>query len=177
MPHMIIGLAAVSLMVSISVIDVPAAEPDIRTNAESFLKKAAEAQLVEIELGLLVTQRAQNDRVKEFAVQMADDHMRASRQLEELASKKGVTLPPGLSQEQKRSVDELSLLSGHAFDRAYMSYIIRHHADNAEEFGRDAKTLQDPDARQWAASILPLVEAHRDKAHSIKYSLQTNPLK
>lgn len=177
MPHKIIGLVAVLLTVAILVVGVQAAEPDIKGNAQSFLKKAAEAQLVEIELGLLATQRAQNDRVKAFAVQMAEEHMKASRQLEELASKKGVTLPPGLSQEQKRSVNELSQLSGHAFDRAYMSYIIRHHADNIEEFGRDAQTLQDLDARQWASSMLPLVEAHRERAHSIKYSLQTNPVK
>lgn len=177
MPYRIIGLAAVLLMVAILVFGVQAAEPDIKANAQSFLKKAAEAQMVELEVGLLATQRAQNDRVKEFAVQMTEDHMKASRQLEELASKKGVTLPAGLSEEQKRSVDELSLLSGHAFDRAYMSYIILHHADNVEEFGRDVQRLQDLDARQWASLMLPLVEAHREKAHSIMHSLQTNPVK
>lgn len=63
--------------------------------------------------------------MKEFAAQMADEHMKISRQLEELASKKGVTLPPGLNQEHKRRVDELSQLSGHVFDRTYLSYIMR----------------------------------------------------
>jgi len=177
MPRRIIDLAAVLLMVSISVVCVHAAERDVKGSAESFLIKAAEAQLVEIAMGVLVTQRGENERVKEFAAQMAADHMKASRQLEELASKKGVTLPPGLSGGQRRSINELSLLSGHAFDRAYLSYIIQHHADNVEEFGRDAKTLQDLDARQWASSILPLVEAHREKARSVQYSLQTRPIK
>ena len=177
MPHMLIVLLTVWCLVSISVAGAPAAEPDIKTHVESFLMKAAEAQLVEIAMGVLVTQRGENERVKEFAAQMAADHMKASRQLEELASKKGVTLPPGLNQGQKRSVNELSLLSGHAFDRAYMSFIIQHHADNIEEFGRDAERLQDLDAKQWASSILPVVEAHREKARSVKNLMQTTPAK
>lgn len=177
MLHMTIGLAAVSFAVSLWVAGVQAAGPGIKANAESFLKKAAEAQLVEIALGLLVTQHAVNDRVKEFATQMADEHMNISRQLEELASKKGVTLPPGINPEHKQRMDELSHLSGHAFDRTYLSYVIQHHENNVEEFGLDAKTLEDLDAKQWIASILPRIQTHREKALSLKNSLQTTPYK
>jgi putative membrane protein len=172
---MIISLIVIVLMASLSARVVQAAEPKVTANTDSFLKKAAEEQLIEIALGLLVAQRAKNDRVKDYAVQMAADHMKLSRQLEELAAKKGVKLPPGLNPEHKQKVDELSQLSGHAFDRTYMSYIIRHHENNVEEFGKDAKTLQDLDAKQWVDLTLPLFQTHREKAISIKNSLQTTP--
>lgn len=173
----IVGLVTLLCLVSLLVAGAQAAEPRHKAHADSLLKKAAEAQLVEIALGLLVSQRAVNTRVKEFATQMADEHMKISRQLEELASKKGVTLPPGINSEHKQKMDELTHLSGHAFDRTYLSYIIQHHEHNVEEFAQDAKTLEDLDAKQWISSMLPLIETHREKALSLKYSLQTNPYK
>jgi putative membrane protein len=174
MPRMIISLIVIVLMASLTARVVQAA-PEVTANTDSFLTKAAEEQLIEIALGLLVAQRARNGRVKDYAAQMAADHMKLSRQLEELAAKKGVKLPPGLNPEHKQKVDELSQLSGHAFDRTYLSYIIRHHEDNVQEFGKDAKTLQDLDAKQWVDLTLPLFQAHREKAISIKNSLQTTP--
>ena len=49
-----------------------------KTDAQSFLEKAAEGQQIEISLGQLATQRAQSERVKEFGAQMAEDHKKAS---------------------------------------------------------------------------------------------------
>jgi putative membrane protein len=66
-------------------------------------------------------------------------------------------------------------LFGHAFDRAYLSYILEDHESVVEEFQRRTKTLQDQDIKQWIASILPTLQTHQEKAHLVKYSLQTNP--
>ena len=146
-----------------------------KTDAQSFLEKAAEGQQIEISLGQLATQRAQSERVKEFGAQMAEDHKKASQQVEELAMKGGMKLSPGLSEERMVKVNRLSQLFGHAFDRAYLSYILEDHETIVEEFQRRAKTMQDQDIKQWIASILPTLQTHQEKAHQVKYSLQTNP--
>ena len=115
------------------------------------------------------------DVVKEFGQQMVDDHKKAGQQVEQLAMKDGVQLSAGVNQEHKQRVNELSQLAGHAFDRAYMNYILQNHETTVEEFQREAKTVQDQDIKQWIISIVPILEAHREKARQVKYSLQTNP--
>ena len=146
-----------------------------KTDAQSFLEKAAEGQQIEISLGQLAAQRAVNERVKDFGQQMVEDHKKDSQQVEQLALKGGVQLSPGVSEEHKHKVNKLSQLSGHAFDRAYIDYILEDHEATVAEFQLRVKTIQDEGIKQWIASTLPTLQTHREKAHQVKYSLQTNP--
>ncbi|WHZ25921.1 MAG: hypothetical protein OJF51_000716 [Nitrospira sp.] len=147
----------------------------VKTDAQSFLEKAAEGQQIEISLGQLAVQRAVNERVKDLGQQMVEVHKKSSQQVELLAMKGGVQLSPGVSEEHKQQVNKISQLSGHAFDRAYIDYILEDHETTVEEFRRRVNTIQDEDIKQWIASTLPALQTHREKAHQVKYSLQTNP--
>jgi len=142
---------------------------------QSFLNRAAEEVQVEISLGQLAVQRSINTQVKEFGQHMVEDHKKASQQLELLALKQGVKLSPGKKHEHQQKLEELSHLSGHAFDREYMDYSIRDHETTVEEFRRRIGSVEDEDIKQWIILLLPILEGHREKAHQVKYSLQTNP--
>lgn len=146
-----------------------------KTDAQSFLEEAAEGQQIEISLGQLAAQRAVNERVKDFGQEMVEDHKKSSQQVEQLAMKCGVQLFPGVSEEHKQKVNKISQLSGHAFDRAYIDYILEDHETTMDEFQRRVSTIQDVGIKQWITSTLPSLQAHREKAHQVKYSLQTNP--
>jgi putative membrane protein len=154
---------------------LPVAAQGSPSDVHSILEKAAEGQQIEISLGQLAAQRAVNERVKDFSRQMVEDHKKGSQQVEQLAMKGGVKLAPGASEEHKQKVNKLSQLSGHAFDRAYMDYIIEDHESTVDEFQRLVRTVQDEGVKQWIASTLPTLQTHRDKAREVKYSLQTNP--
>jgi putative membrane protein len=106
---------------------------------------------------------------------MVEDHKKVRREAEQLASKHQVPLPTKLTPEHKQKVDELSRLSGHEFDRAYMNVSLHNHETSLEEFQRHVDTMRYPDLREWFTSTLPLIKAHRDQARSVKSSLQTNP--
>jgi putative membrane protein len=141
----------------------------------SVLNKAAVEVQVEISLGQLAAQRASNKEVREFGQQMVEDHKKVGQQVELLALKHGITLSPGEDHEHHKKLEELSRLSGHAFDREYMDYSIRDHESTLEAFQRRAQIVQDQDIKQWISLLLPILEGHREKAHRVKYSLQTNP--
>lgn len=175
----IIGFAAGAALLFTPVIAVGGAGPDALTATSSFLNRVAEEQQLEISLGQLATQRAGSPRVKEFGAHMVEEHTKVSQQLEQLADKEGVRLSPGLSQEhkQQQEADELSRLFGHAFDRAYMNYALQHHETTVEEFAQRVKTLHHQDIAQWMTLTLPILEAHREQALQVKYSLQTNPIR
>ena len=146
-----------------------------KADARLLLEKAAEGQQIEISLGQLASERAVNDRVKDFGQQMVEDHKKSSQQVEQLALKGGVRLSPGVSDEHRQKVNRLSQLSGHAFDSAYLDFILEDHETTVEEFQRLGKTIGDEGIKQWIASTLPTLQTHRDRARQVKYSLQTNP--
>ena len=148
---------------------------DPKADTQTFLTIAAEEQQVAIALGQLAAQRAKNEKVKEFGSNMVEAHKKVRREAEQLASKHQVPLSAKLTLEDKKKVDELSQMSGHEFDRAYMNLTLANHEKTLEEFQHYVKTMRYPDLREWFTSTLPALRAHRDQARLVKNSLQTNP--
>ena len=155
--------------------DPTGAKLDPKADTQTFLTIAAEEQQVAIALGQLAAQRAKNDRVKEFGSKMVEDHKKVRREAEEWASKHQVPLAAKLTPEDKQKVDDLSQLSGHEFDRAYMNFALQNHETTLEQFHQHLETMRYPDLREWFTSMLPVLKAHRDQAKLVKNSLQTNP--
>jgi len=69
----------------------------IASDDKSFVMKAAEAGMSEVEMGQLALQQASNEEVKRFAQRMVDDHSKANTELMQLAQSKGITLPASTS--------------------------------------------------------------------------------
>jgi putative membrane protein len=60
---------------------------------EKFVKEAAKSGMMEVQMGNLGVQKAQNEQVKQFAQKLLTDHTRANQELKQFASTKGLTLP------------------------------------------------------------------------------------
>jgi putative membrane protein len=144
---------------------------DTTSSAESFIEKAAERQQVEIVLGQLAAERAGDAQVKQFGAQMVEDHQKANKEVEQLASKEGVQLPMSVTGKHKDKKEKISQLSGKEFDRAYMTYMLRDHAKDVKEFERGAHALKNPQIRQWAEGTLPVLKQHLQKARQIASSI------
>ncbi len=147
---------------------------DPKSTIQEFLQKAAEGQQVEIAFGQLAAERAGAEEVKEFAVQMMDDHRKTSVEIRQLASKEGVTLPGELTGKHKNKKEEFARLSGTDFDRAYMRYMLRDHMKDVKEFERSAKAIKDPQVQRWAEGTLPLLKQHLRKAQQVASSIGMN---
>jgi putative membrane protein len=170
----VIGLTTAAAVATVPATGVQGAEQELRPYTHAFLKKAAEMQQAQISLALLVDGRAANNRVKQFGEQMIQHHKRMIQEVQRLASEKGVQLPPELSDEHKQKLKELTQLSGHAFDREYMDYILRDHQIDVNEFEESMQRVEDPAVLHWTYRTLPMLRAHVEDARWIKQSLQTN---
>ena len=148
---------------------------DSKGDTQTYLGISAEEQQVAIALGQLAAQRAKNEQVKKFGSKMVEDHKKVRREAEQLASKHQVPLDTKLTPEDKQKVDELSQLSGHEFDRAYMNFAEHNHEATLEEFRHHVNTLKYPDLREYFTSTLPLLESHLEQARQVKSALQKNP--
>lgn len=135
-----------------------------------FLTTAATDGMAEVELGKLAAQKATNPDVKQFADRMVQDHSKANKQLMDLASTKGITVPKNVDPKHKQTIDRLSKLSGAKFDQAYMDQMVKDHNKAVSEFEKEAKSGKDKDVADFAANELSTLKDHLDTAKTINKS-------
>lgn len=134
---------------------------------KSFAMKAADGGMAEVELGRLATQKASNDRVKQFGQKMVDDHTKANNDLKQAASQEGIELPADTSAKHKKIAEKLSGLSGAAFDKAYMNQMVKDHNQDVKEFEKASKASGDSPVKKFAESTLPTLKDHQRMAKEI----------
>src|ERR1043166_5421213 len=131
-----------------------------------FIKDAAAGGLMEVQLGKLAAEKAASPQVKEFGKKMEQDHSKANKELQKLASTKNVQIPHELEGKQKSTYDRLAKLSGDRFDREYMTTMIDDHKDDVDKFKKEAEKANDPDVKSFASKTLPTLEQHLEMAQS-----------
>ncbi|MCE0482907.1 MAG: DUF4142 domain-containing protein [Methylacidiphilales bacterium] len=139
---------------------------------KTFLVKAAEGGMAEVELGKLAQQNASSPDVKQFGARMVDDHSKANADLKSLADKKGITVPTQLDARHQASVDHLRQLSGPAFDRAYVKAMVKDHEKDASEFRNASTEAQDPDVKAFAGNTLKVIESHLSDVKNLQNKVQ-----
>jgi len=127
---------------------------------KTFMTKAAQGGMEEVELGKLAASNASNADVKTFGQRMVDDHSKANDQLKQVAQGKGVTLPTDVNKMQRKDIDKLSKLNGEAFDRAYMKMMVSDHKKDVAEFKKESKSGKDADVKSFASTTLPTLQDH-----------------
>jgi putative membrane protein len=129
---------------------------------ESFFKAAGEGGLAEVAAGKLAESKATSALLKDFGGMMVKDHTTADVKLWHVAADKGVKMPTTPSVEEAAAAERLKLLSGEAFDKAYIKGQIDAHRDTVALFKKEIASGHDQDARQFAQATLPTVQAHLD---------------
>ena len=134
---------------------------------KNFWTDAAQSGMAEVALGNLGRQKAQSDKVKQFAQQMVTDHSAVNAELKSAASGKNVTLPADLSIKQRSTYDKLNGLSGTDFDREFMKVMVKDHQTAVKLFEKQSRNDADADAKSFAAKHLPALQSHLQMAQSI----------
>jgi putative membrane protein len=163
---------------------------------EKFIKDACKGGHIEVQMGKLGVQKAQNSEVRQFAQKLVDDHTKANTELKELAARKGCTLPEpqdrisGISDDADRTQvrektdadrshgkDEaefkaewkkLENASGAEFDRQYVHMTVKCHEKGVKEFEKVSQGTGDADVKAFAAKTLPTLREHLQAAKSLQ---------
>jgi putative membrane protein len=158
MKGMLVGLA----------LTIPLAAFAADSNPDAtFYKHAAEGGIAEVEMGNLAMQKSTNQSVKDFGAMMVKDHSAANEKLKAVAASKKMPLPTSASIGQMATRTKLEVLSGDTFDKSYIKDMIEDHKEDIAEFKKEAASGQDPDAKAFAATTLPTLQAHLKKIQSI----------
>src|SRR3954464_10731463 len=143
-------------------------------NDNTFVTKAAQGGLAEVELGKLAVEKGSSDQVKQFGQRMVDDHGKANDELKTLAQQKNITVPTDMGAKEKALRDRLVKLSGAAFDRAYMSAMLSDHKKDVGEFRTESTSSKDADVKAFAAKTLPTLEQHLKLAEDANRAVGTS---
>ena len=156
----VVSLAA-SFILSINATAVIAQEhAQSDPTAQPFLKEAARGGMMEVTLGQMAAEKAQNEAVKNFGQRMVKDHGQANEELKNLAKSEGVPLPSDMGSEGKELQQRLQQLSGAEFDQAYMQEMLKDHKKDIEAFNQEAQNGKDPEVKNWAEKTLPTLREH-----------------
>jgi putative membrane protein len=134
----------------------------------TFAVKAGAGGMMEVELGTLAQQVAQNPRVKRFGAMMVKDHTKANTELMALATSKGINIPSALPADIQHHVDEMKKMKGADFDKHYMSMMTDDHKEDIALFEKASQNAPDAGIKAFATKTLPVLNMHLDSAKAIK---------
>ena len=137
----------------------------------TFLEKAAQANLAEIETGRLAQQKSASPEIRAFGQKMEQDHGKTLQQLQPLAQAKGVTLPTSPDEAHQATAFKLSRASGREFDIMYVkSAGVADHKLALQLFEAGSKS-KDADISAFAKKVLPDIRHHLEMAEKLSADL------
>ena len=136
--------------------------------SKDFMMKAANSGMAEVQLAKLAQQKATIDAVKNFAAMLERDHTAANDQVKTFASQRNVSLPSSPSDDKQKMYNDMDKMSGKAFDKEYISMMVKSHNDGIKLFEDTKANASDIDIKNFADKTLPTLRMHLDSAKAIQ---------
>jgi putative membrane protein len=136
--------------------------------SSEFLKKVTNSGMAEIQLAKLAQQKATIDAVKNFAAMLERDHSAVNQQVKNLANQRNVALPAVISDDKQKMYNDMDKMTGKAFDKDYISMMVKAHNDGISLFEDTRSNASDIDVKNFADKTLPALKMHLDSAKAIQ---------
>ena len=136
--------------------------------SSEFLKKVTNSGKAEVQLAKLAQQKATIEAVKNFAAMLERDHTAVNQQVKGLADQRNVALPVTISDDKQKMYNDMDKMKGKAFDKDYISMMIKAHGDGISLFEDTRSNASDIDVKNFADKTLPTLKMHLDSAKAIQ---------
>jgi putative membrane protein len=145
-------------------INQAATSAEITPLDREFMLMAAQGNNAEIRTSQLALQRSESEEVRDYAQRMIQEHTQANRQLQQIASERGMRLPNDPGPLNAAVEAELAQLSGEEFDRAYIGAQTNAHLRTVALYRTQIEQGQDESLRSYATQLLPSITEHYEMA-------------
>jgi putative membrane protein len=145
------------------------------SSTKSFIKDASEANLFEIESSKVALTKASNQKVKDFAQKMIDDHTKAGEAMKDAIgtnTAEQADVETSLSMMHKLKVEKLDKLDTTSFDKDYVNAQVDAHKDAVKLFSKYAEQGDDESLKNFAAATLPTLQDHLRMINDIKAEMK-----
>jgi len=130
----------------------------VSSGDKDFVNDLAIANMAEVELGKMATERSTNAEVKKFGQMMVDDHTAAGDKLKAVASQHNIPVPTALDEKHIELRDKLAKLQGADFDREYSSAMADGHEAVLDKLG---SRVDKADLAKWKTETTERVSGQK----------------
>ncbi len=134
---------------------------DVSETDKTFVMKASQGGMTEVAAAKVALANSQNEKVKEFAQKMIDDHTKANMELMDLAKTKDLEVPATLDEKHEKMVEKMKGMMGADFDKAYIKDMVKDHKMTVDLFEKEAANGDDSSLKEWASKTLPTLKEHQ----------------
>jgi putative membrane protein len=154
-------LPALLCCVALSPVVLAAQDQTDQNQADKmFVQKASVGSYDEVQLGQLAVQKASSDEVKQFAQKMIDDHTTLLTNMKPIADSMKIKPPMKMDKMDQAEYTKLNALSGDAFDKEYIAYMVKDHHKDLHEFLTEEKSTVDPKLKATVAQGETVIRQH-----------------
>jgi len=129
-----------------------------------FVMDTYSENLLEVQLGQLAAQKAQDDQVKQFARMMVQDHTKANQQLKQVAQSANIQISEQLDPVHQAKLQKMQKLPASEFGRKYVNSQAAAHMMTVLEFQYQSQNAQNDQVKQFATQMLPDLQKHLQHA-------------
>ena len=127
---------------------------------KTFVMKAGQGSLAEIQMANLALKKSKNADVKAFAQKMVDDHTKLIADMKPFANQMGVPPPTKVPADAMQEEARLRVLSGDSFDKEYITAMVADHHKDLGEFMTERDSTANPDLKATVAQGTTVVKEH-----------------
>jgi putative membrane protein len=167
-----LSLACLLLASAFGLSSARAADMDMSAADKSFVMKAAQGGMLEVQTGQLAQSQATSQDVKDFGSKMVEDHGKANDELKGIASSKGIEIPSSLDAKHQKMVDDLKAKSGKDFDDAYLALMTKAHSMDDKLFMKEASSGKDADLKAFADKTDKTIKMHISMLNDVKSKMK-----
>ena len=142
---------------------------DAPLTAQTFVIRAAIANMSEAELAELALSRSHDAAIQSYARSMMDEHRRAQEKLRAVAADTKIALPAMVDKKHQDLKESLKRSEPDEFDAGYIKAIVSGHDQAVALFdaASQSKTLPQP-LQRYAIEMLPVIRNHRNAAYALQ---------
>ena len=149
----------------------------LTTQDRNFITQASISNTVEIQAGQYADSTADSttdssaSMIKAFASKMVTDHMAAQNDLKSLGNTVNMSVADSVDLMHASQMDSLKMLTGRAFDSAYILNQIADHQSAINTFQQETTSGNRSEVINYANKYLPVLQMHLQMADSLATAL------
>lgn len=139
----------------------------------SFIEEASAAGMFEVDSSKIALEKSSNDKVKEFAQQMVDDHTKAGDALKAAVSEDQKNyLSTKSTEKQVKEIEKLNKEDAKGFDKEYVKAQVKAHDEAVKLFTKYSEKGDDAELKEFAKNTLPTLQQHKTMIDDIHSSMK-----
>jgi len=135
-------------------------------DAEQFIGIAGVGDQFEIQSSQIALEKSQNAEIKAFAQMMITDHTAAAEKMAAVIGQANIPVVPpnNIDTAAAEKMEDIQTVTTDQFDQVYLRWQIQSHQVSVALFTNYAQNGDNEQLKQFAAEMLPALQAHADHA-------------